>query len=62
MKHKSIMDSDMGITLYGLNSGTNTAGYKAVKKAAVELTIEKMYGVPQSSKKSKRALKGVNKV
>ncbi len=45
MKHDNARDSDMGINLYGLNSGINTPGYQAVKKAAVELSVEKMLGV-----------------
>lgn len=43
MKHDDVMCTDM--SAFGLNTGTNTPGYKAVKKAAIEITIEKMMGV-----------------
>jgi hypothetical protein len=45
MQHENVMDTDMEINRYGLKYGLYSPGYRAVKKAAIELAVEKMSGV-----------------
>jgi hypothetical protein len=61
MKH-DVTDYKMDINQYvGLKYGTKSPGYRAVRKAVIELTIEKMLGASQSTKNDKGAVKGCNK-